>query len=364
MTNYRFGLQKLPEKANVSVKLKSKFGLTPEKEEIKIVEPTIKPYQSIYAGTNSAPAYLINFSLDTFQETGTITTAYNYIDTVLYDNKKGYLYFATWQNNPAILKVRASDFSIVDTIILDGLKYITNGVIDVEAGFAYFSSGVDILKLDLNTFSIIDIITITLTYNVYESFGIIDLDAGYLYFSRYYDFAIIKVRLSDFTHVDTLFLVSSNFKPYAGVIDIKAGYAYFGGDDSIDAQIRRIRLSDFSSDGILTLGGVADYKLYTGAVLDLTATFAYFGTNTDPGKLLKIRLSDFSLIDTLSLETGETGLESIAIDENRGFLYCITYKSPGSAQSSIIKIRLSDFTRVDSTVFSVGTWGIFDSVIV
>ncbi|NOZ24568.1 MAG: hypothetical protein GXO94_00520, partial [Nitrospirae bacterium] len=139
---------------------------------------------------------------------------------------------------------------------------------------------------------------------------------------------------------------------------------YFGGDDSFNAQIQKINLSDFSSDGALKLGDTVDYQLYSGAAIDIDAGFAYFGTNTNPGKLLKIRLSDFSLADVLVLETGENGLESIVIDSEQGFIYCMTYESPGAAQSSIVKVRLSDFTRVDSTVLSVGEWGIFDSVIV
>ncbi|NOZ68036.1 MAG: hypothetical protein GXP46_02005, partial [Deferribacteres bacterium] len=149
MKSLRFGLKALEEKAKIEVRLKSRFALVPSEKEIDTTERVKKSYEYIYMGTNSAPAYIIKFSIADFKETGTITTSYNYLDTVLYDSKNGYLYFATWQSPPAILKVKIADFTIVDAIILDGYQYITDGVIDVDAGLAYFASGFDIIKFDL-----------------------------------------------------------------------------------------------------------------------------------------------------------------------------------------------------------------------
>src|SRR4051812_40697583 len=61
-------------------------------------------------------------------------------------------------------------------------------------------------------------------------------------------------------------------------------------------------------------------NLYSGAV-DAANGFAYFGTNTWPCRVMKVRLSDFTRVDSLSIPTS-TGcnLLSVAlVDSVRGF---------------------------------------------
>ena len=59
--------------------------------------------------------------------------------------------------------------------------------------------------------------------------------------------------------------------------------------------------------------------------------------------MVKVRLSDFTRVAALTLNTGEDGgLFSAVIDTANGFAYFGTWTSPGI----VVKVRLSDFTRV------------------
>src|SRR3989449_11640570 len=57
------------------------------------------------------------------------------------------------------------------------------------------------------------------------------------------------------------------------------------------------------------------------AVVDTANGFAYFGTSTSPGIVVKIRLSDFTRVGALTLNTGEDYLLSAVIDTASGFAY-------------------------------------------
>ena len=69
----------------------------------------------------------------------------------------------------------------------------------------------------------------------------------------------------------------------------------------------------------LTLNG-GENEL-TCAVSDEAAGFAYFGTYTNPGIVVKVRLSDFTQVGALTLNEGEGYLMSAVIDPVGGFAY-------------------------------------------
>lgn len=83
--------------------------------------------------------------------------------------------------------------------------------------------------------------------------------------------------------------------------------------------------------------------------IDKTNGFAYFGTDTNPGKILKIQLSDFTQPSTLT-PTG-TFLESMSIDVSSGFFYY----GCANVGKTIGKVRLSDFTEVGTLTGTNGT---------
>jgi hypothetical protein len=59
----------------------------------------------------------------------------------------------------------------------------------------------------------------------------------------------------------------------------------------------------------------------TAAVVDATKGYAYFGTNTQPGKIIKVRLSDFTQQATLTPGSGEEKLLSAVMDSDGGYAY-------------------------------------------
>lgn len=75
-------------------------------------------------------------------------------------------------------------------------------------------------------------------------------------------------------------------------------------------------------------------SLINAAVIDTKSGYAYFGTHTVIGKIVKIRLADFAEVSTLKLRSGESGLRSAVLDSINGSTYFGTNTAPGK----IIKI--------------------------
>ena len=87
----------------------------------------------------------------------------------------------------------------------------------------------------------------------------------------------------------------------------------------------------------------------TSSVIDPAGGFAYFGTQTNPGIVVKVRLSDSHARGCSGLNSGELKLDSAVIDPAAGFAYFGTETSPGI----VVKVRLSDFTRVGALSLNI-----------
>ena len=72
-------------------------------------------------------------------------------------------------------------------------------------------------------------------------------------------------------------------------------------------------------------------------MIDPAGGYAYFGTYTSPGIIVRVRLSDFTRVDALTLNTGEDDLFSAVMDPVQGFAYFGTLTSPGI----VVKIDLA-----------------------
>jgi len=83
-------------------------------------------------------------------------------------------------------------------------------------------------------------------------------------------------------------------------------------------------------------------NLLSSAVIDPDGKFAYFGAYTDPGVIVKVRMSNLSRVGALILNSGEYALTSAVIDPAGEYAYFGNSFGPGK----VIKVRLSDFTRV------------------
>lgn len=223
-----------------------------------------------------------------------------------------------------------------------------SSVIDPTHGIAYFGTSGSIVKVSLSNFTRLGAIDTTHANLVS---ALIDTSAGFAYFGSVGNCpfrctpgdVIIRIRLSDFSIDGTLTLSSGMPGPLPSVIDPASGYAYFAPSGS--DTIVKVRLSDFTQVATLSLspGGIVS------ASIDPTAGFAYFGTGSSPGSIVKVRLSDFTEIGSLTLNPGENDVTSV-IDTTSGFLFVGTSNSPGA----VVKIRLSDFTRVGRLTLNLG----------
>jgi len=147
------------------------------------------------------------------------------------------------------------------------------------------------------------------------------------------------------TRIDALTLLSGEANPSSAVIDAANGYAYFGTGTN-PGRVVKVRLSDFIRVDALTLDP-GELDLHS-AVIDTVNGYAYFATSTRPAKVIKIQLSDFTRVATLTLNTDESyPCGSAVIDTVHGYAYFGTCTSP----YKVVKIRLSDFTRVSAMGF-------------
>jgi len=107
-------------------------------------------------------------------------------------------------------------------------------------------------------------------------------------------------------------------------------------------SITRSLLPDpnFSRVGALTLNSGEEY-LWS-AVIDPAGDYAYFGIDNQPGRVVKVDLSDFTRVGALTFNSGENYLYSAVIDPAGDYAYFGTDTSPGV----VVKVDLSDFTRV------------------
>src|SRR5260370_13887884 len=84
--------------------------------------------------------------------------------------------------------------------------------------------------------------------------------------------------------------------------------------------------ANFARVGALTLNSGEHNPQCT--VIDPVGGFAYFGLQTSPGTVVKVRLSDFTRVGALTLNAGETFLHSAVIDPAGGFADFATQTSP------------------------------------
>ena len=70
------------------------------------------------------------------------------------------------------------------------------------------------------------------------------------------------------------------------------------------------------------------------AIIDSDGIYGYFGTETSPGRVIKVQLSDMTRVDAVTLSSGENLLRSAVTDGTYGYFGTAT--SPGSCgQGSI-----------------------------
>lgn len=106
---------------------------------------------------------------------------------------------------------------------------------------------------------------------------------------------------------------------------------------------QNVEVQHFFRDGALTLE--TDEYLLTSALIDPDGRYAYFGTSTPPGQLIKIDLETMERVDSIVMDEqgyGEDFLFSALIDPDGRYAYFGTGGYPGK----VVKVDLQTFERV------------------
>src|SRR5207245_2025741 len=294
------------------------------------------------------------------------------------DTAGGFAYFGTrWG---LVAKIRMSDFSRAGSLALNpGETNMQSAVIDPAGGFEYFGADTApgiVVKVRLSTFTRFSALTLNSGEDALAS-AVIDPTSSLAYFGTDTSPGIVvKVGLSTFTRVANLTLNPAESFLTTAVIDPTPGFAYFGASGCLGPQfiqycqtpctLVKLSLSNFTQVGSLSFNS-GEINLVS-SVIDSTGGTAYFGTDPFtnyrlpselPGLVVKVDVSTFTNASAISMSPGETNASPSVIDSAAGFAYFGTSASLGS----IVKIRLSNFTRVGALSLNGGESGLTGSFI-
>lgn len=137
--------------------------------------------------------------------------------------------------------------------------------------------------------------------------------------------------------------VAANATVAAAVIDPAGSFGYFG-IDTTPGTVVKLDLSDLSIVGTCTfdegVGGVRS------AVIDADGTFGYFGTGDAPGRVIKVRLDGMTVIASLTLNAGENDLRAAVVTSTHA------YFGTNTQPARVVKVSLSDLARTTATEFN------------
>lgn len=248
-------------------------------------------------------------SLSSFTEVATIShSSWNFYNNAsVIDTQNGFLYLGVAS---AIDKIRLSDFTLVDSLTIPE-SHVYGAAIDETNGFAYFTKYASIIRVNLSNFT-----STTLVPGGTNFYCIvIDTVNGFAYIGTFTATgSVIKIRLSDFSYVATLNITASRL--HAAVLDEVNGFAYFA--SYANQKISKIRLSDFSEVAVLDTPG---FTVFRSAVIDSASGYAYFGDEITPANVVKVRLSDFTIADSITFPGGEDNAVCAVIDAANAFIY-------------------------------------------
>ena len=280
-----------------------------------------------YFGTYTSPGRVVQVALgkDTDAPTRvsavTFSSGEDYPNLAVIDPDAGYAYFVTSYTFPGIVvKVALGKGAVAPRRV---------GALTLDSGESNFSSAV------------------------------IDPAAGYAYLgtNRTTPGIVVKVALGQGTGLPTrvgaLTLNSGEGCLTSAVIDPAAGYAYFGTGYNRAGIVVKVALGGTGAPtrvGALTLDPNSGEDMLYSAVIDPAAGFAYFGAIwTAPGVLVKVALGKGAdaptRVGALTLNSGEPNVSCAVIDPAAGYAYLGTYTSPGI----VVKIGLSENGSLKAT---------------
>jgi DNA-binding beta-propeller fold protein YncE len=255
----------------------------------------------IFGKSGTGLRYLSQISLSTFTQ----VQEYDFGNwsSSMYDilidpaNKFAYV-TAVYGSSSRVYKFNLTSFTVesyIDTTSIIGASPCSSGVIDLVNGKMYWATESDwndkqLLKYDLTTFTYDGYLSFSNLYGPYAQL-LLDTTQGFLYIpawgnSPYYGIALQKVRLSDFSVIDSLQSVTISWVG-AAAYDSVSKIIYVSSDESLD--ISRILAINANTLGEITYldinnSGASD------RVLAFHSTFLYFGLQNPSyeGEVVKI----------------------------------------------------------------------------
>ena len=251
-----------------------------------------------------------------------------------------------------------------------GEDQLSCAVIDYINGYAWFGTNTapgQIIKVALGSGYTPPVRLGTLTLNSGENYLVSAVydhatETGYFGTNTLPGLVVKVVLASGATlpvRVGALTLNSGENYLYCGVLDSGTQYAYFGTGTSPGRVVKiglGVGLTPFARIGAITLSSMAGENILRCAVLDSVNQYAYFGTNTSPGRVVKVGLGGAgapTYVGSLGLQTGENNLSTAVISVSSQFAWFGTNTSPGR----VVKINLngaSTPTRVGACTFIAG----------
>jgi len=171
----------------------------------------------------------------------------------------------------------------------------------------------------------------------------------------------LRAALPDgFSRVDALTLNEGENGLYCATIDPAEGYAYFGTFTNPGIVVK-VDLATFTRVGALALNVGEPYLI--SAVIDPAGGYAYFGMSAHPGKVVRVDLGTFTHAGTLTFNTGENRANTAVIDPAGGYAYFGTYPvSPGDP-TFVVQVGLDPFTRTAALMLNTGESDLRSAVI-
>lgn len=153
-----------------------------------------------------------------------------------------------------------------------------------------------------------------------------------------------NIDVRDLRREAAITLNSSEYMLVSAVVDPAGRYAYFG-TSTPPGQVIKVDVLTMERVGAIMLqdGESEDAEGFLlSAVMDPAGRYAYFGTGSYPGKVVKVDLENFERVAAVTFEPGEDVPRAAVIDPAGRFAYFATDTDPGH----IVKVDLENFVRV------------------
>lgn len=275
------------------------------------------------------------------------------------DRTNGYMYVGHYFSaKGSISKVKVSTMTVeavLDTNVTD--KFLA-GTVDEVNGYLYFisyGSPTKVVKIRTSDFTLVS----TLTLNAGEEYSFtIDVDTDLqtaLISTRDSPVKIIKVDLQTMTRIGSVTLAVDEDGVYSSTYDPIAKNVYYGtAYSAVNAKVVRVSMTDINNRSTLTttLDSIfmSGDRVYNGYILVMS-----YGT--PPYKIAKIRLSDFTQVGVMTLPSpypGEdAGPSGMAIDEVNGKAYLSTY----AETDTLLKVDINTMTLESTLTVDYATYG-------